>query len=395
MRKHLLSVLTALALFLTLFPAPDAQAALSSGASYALKEARVDGASVSVRLYADSDCALFVATYEESGKMQAVRTQSVVGKSDEQTISFAFDSAIGAGGYALAFLLDPATFAPLCARRDSRAPADDDFPVDQYALIERISIETVSVAGVITATSSVINAFVEIDNTIIGDNDATHQFAYNQGKTFSDGDPRAQLRFTNGTRRTVTLDDSKNYRTDVAGDAAANATITGTASHYTASADISLLTNHSGKGDGNWIAFPFTAGHIVRYSVSDGVYSLYSVIANEVRVTTGAFGIINGAIGSGDATNPLDVTYFSGATQRKIIADSETRFAIQDGDSWKTYVGAENVPDVVSSNGVTYTANAYIYHRDGIAKLIFVTDGEIHERASSLSDAGNELPILS
>ena len=249
---------------------------------------------------------------------------------------------------------------------------EDEFAVDQYVLIERISLETTSNTGVKTTTASVLGGSVEVDNTLTGVNDAGHQYAFQQSKAplgNSTWDARARLRYSNGSVRTVTLDDSKNYRTDTAGDAAANATYTAGTPANTSTANRNNLTNGTGDGNGNWIAEPFTAGHIVRVSSNNGSYKLHTV-NNTHYAYAPNFTIENKLIKSAGAA----IAKAGGGT---IVADSETHFVVDDLDqnTYKSYVGIKNVPDVQKGLYSTGTV-AYIYHNDGVAKLIFVTSAQ-------------------
>ena len=283
MRKHLLSIMAALALCLTLFPAPEADAALLSDGNYVIISVSVGG---EVHLQASSDCTLFVALYSKSGKMREVRTQDVRGcpyyrVGEKDSYSVAFDNAIALEDYAQAFLLDSATFAPLCRSRAS--DPYDDFPAEQHAIIESVSFDV----------------------------------------------PRASLRFADGNIQTVALGDS---------------------------------------GD-DFTEDNFSVRDIVRYSVENGVYKLYA-IANDVNrfYACDNFAIQNGEMLHQTGSDIYsELIYNSNMYLNSVFADSETRFVVQNGDMWKTYIGIENVPDVGS-----YAANAYIYHRAGRAKLVFV-----------------------
>ena len=270
---------------------------------------------------------------------------------------------------------------------------EDEFSVEDYVLVERISLETtssVASGSVKTTTASVLGGGVEIDSgvgTLGAVNDATHQYAYKQSKAplgNSTWDARARLRYSTGAVRTLTLDDSKNYRTDLTGDIQADASITGTG--VTADADRSLLQNVGGDGDGNWIAQPFTAGHIVRLSSNSNGYRLHS-INNSRFVAVSDFRIEKNQIGTG-RTAFGDITH----NGQVIRADSETHFVIDDTvqNSYKSYVGNKNVPDVaiVSTADSSRNAVAYIYHSGTTAKLVFVTS------AGSVTNSSNDIVFL-
>ncbi len=267
---------------------------------------------------------------------------------------------------------------------------EDEFSVEDYVLIERISIETTSSAAsgsVKTTTASVLGGGVELDSSVgtLGtENDATHQYAYKQSKAplgNSTWDARARLRYPSGAVRTLTLDDSKNYRTDATGDIQAGATIAGTG--VTATADSSKLQDVSGDGDGNWIAEPFTAGHIVRLSSNSNGYRLHSINSSRF-IAVSDFRIEKNQIGAGR-------TAFGNITHngQVVRADSETHFVIDDTvqNSYKSYVGNKNVPDVaiVSTTDSSRNAVAYIYHSGTTAKLIFVTSaGDVTNSSSDI-----------
>ena len=277
---------------------------------------------------------------------------------------------------------------------------EDEFAVDQYVLIERISIETTSATDHKTITASVIASMETATDLKESDNynSTAMQTIYQQSKTAlgtGTWDARARLRFSNGTVRTVTLDDSKNYRTD-SGDDRANYRYAynsdGTVAYSTdANGNITTrLSSGSGDGKGNWIAEKFTAGHIVRCSSNNGVYKLHAVPDLQSFVAYN-FGLNDRMLGTkryvSSTSNPervaynlntgLQTQYVRGSTtQREVVADSDTHFAIDDvvNGSWKSYTGIKNAPDVSKT---AYNTAAYIYHRNGVAKLIFVTNATV------------------
>ncbi|MBR3569778.1 MAG: BspA family leucine-rich repeat surface protein [Oscillibacter sp.] len=113
-----------LALFLTLS---------ASAADYAVHGVTISGAAVTVSATAESNCALWVAVYDESGKMIAARSESVGGASDAQTVAISFDN-ISENAYAKAFLLDSGNFSPLTACGDTRKPSNEP-ESDVYAIL--------------------------------------------------------------------------------------------------------------------------------------------------------------------------------------------------------------------------------------------------------------------
>ena len=335
---------------------------------------------------------------------------------------------------------------------------EDEFSVDDYVLIERITIET-TVNNTTTKTASVLGN-AEANTGYTGANSANLQKSYNQSKDpvgNSSWDAQAQIRYSTGTRRTVTLDDSKNYRTSAASDTAlrnqtsayyaslatqdgayswnaitgvydyvpnyqpvgsdeTNATnlawfdadgkvqygsaATATANGWTVRATVAdvgpfleLSGTTNGDGDGNWVAEPFTAGHIVRLSSNSDGYRLHSIQDSRFEKVDN-FVIINGKIGINGVTANDPVS--DSQTGRKITVDSETHFVVEDvaQGTYKSYYGSKNAPDVnyrVNPNGSAatdmfgnryYDATAYIYHNNGAAKLVFVTNSN-HVTSSS------------
>ena len=266
---------------------------------------------------------------------------------------------------------------------------EDEFSVDDYVLIERITIET-TVNNVTTKTASVLG-LAETNPGYTGPNAEKLQKAYNQSKDAvgnSSWDAQAQLRYSNGTRRTVTLDDSKNYRTSVASDNANVTTVTPLTTDsqgfpVDANNDRVSVTGTTGD-DGNWIAEPFTAGHIARISSNNNGYRLHSINAarfykvNNFSLTKNQIHESGGAVTDGTTT---------------ITADSETHFAVDDlgQGSYKPYVGVKNAPTVnLVTSGVHAGDNAvaYIYHTGGSAKMVFVTN------AWDVSNSSNDIVFL-
>ena len=373
MKKHILGALMALTLLLTLFPATLAAA---SGDAPTIGDVNfLDAHSVELFATSSGDCTLYVGLYDEYGKMMEVRTQKVTGKADEQRFSVTFDAdADTESDYAKAVLLASDTLAPLCK------PADTRFHPDEYALIERITIETTA-DNVTTKTGSMLG-MAGTNFEFTGANSGNWQLAYNQSKDpvgTSLTEAQAILRFSDGTRRTVTLDDSRNYRTSAQSDAAYIAqAVSYDAEGYPLDASgvriYPVGDNSSGMGDGNWIAEGFTAGRIVRYSASrnkDGynIYTLQSV--NAARLYTAwNFTLKNKRmLQDNHVLNNGFVT---------IYADSGTRFVVEDlnAETYKAYDGVKNAPEILTpaASSPHFAANpvAYIYHVGGAAKLVFV-----------------------
>ena len=282
---------------------------------------------------------------------------------------------------------------------------EDEFAVDDYVLVERITIET-TVDGVTTKTASVLGTAEAGEYNY--KNDEAWQIAYNQSKApvgTSSWDAQAQLRYPNGTRRTVTLDDSKNYRTSAASDNLYYDAATyndddgdgqvsdGDSINTIYARDgITDITNQrgaiagnndNGNGDGNWIASPFTAGKIVRVSSNSSGYRLHSI--NSDRYTkVDQFVLRSNQIWEWDGADTVNIK----ANGQTIRADSETHFVVDDVDqgSYKSYVGVKNAPDVSDKAGVYPTA--YIYYNDGTAKLVYITN------AQQVSSSSNDIVFL-
>jgi hypothetical protein len=150
--------------------------------------------------------------------------------------------------------------------------------------------------------------------------------------------------------------------------------------------------NGANTGKGNWIAEPFTAGHIVRLSNTSSGYKLHALNNSQV-LTVDKFFIRSKGIRTGgsraDAYN--NIVFTLNGQRRTLDADSETHFAIDDtaNGTYRTYVGIRNAPDVDAyTNNADRDAVAYIYHRDGVAKLVFVT------RTATVSSSSNDIIFL-
>ena len=277
---------------------------------------------------------------------------------------------------------------------------EDEFSVDDYVLIERITIET-TVNNTTTKTASVLG-LAETSADYTGPNSQPLQKAYNQSKDAvgnSSWDAQAQVRYPSGTRRTITLDDSKNYRTSVASDNNTFAYVTGLATDangYPVDANNNRVRVNGTTGDdGNWIAEPFTAGHIVRVSSNSNGYRLHSINNNRFYVARD-FSLSGNRL----RNNGVGINVTEGA----LNADSETHFVVEDmaQGSYKSYTGVKNTPTVATPAQYVRDANnnqvanphygdvpvAYIYHTGGTAKLVFVTN------AWDVSNSTNDIVFL-
>ena len=103
-----------------------------SAADYAIHSVTIRGNAVQVNVTAQSDCALWGAVYEESGKMTAANSANVSGAADAQTVTLSFDN-IPADAYAKAVLLEKDTFRPLCVPGDNSPVYTDDVYAILYA----------------------------------------------------------------------------------------------------------------------------------------------------------------------------------------------------------------------------------------------------------------------
>ena len=103
-----------------------------SAADYAIHSVTIRGNAVQVSVTAKSDCALWGAVYEESGKMTAANSANVSGAADTQTVTLSFGD-IPADAYARAVLLDKDTFRPLCVPGDNSPVYTDDVYAILYA----------------------------------------------------------------------------------------------------------------------------------------------------------------------------------------------------------------------------------------------------------------------
>ncbi|MBQ6207039.1 MAG: BspA family leucine-rich repeat surface protein [Oscillospiraceae bacterium] len=114
--------------FFVLFLTALCFALTASAAGDAIHSVTIDGNAVKVSVTAQSDCALWGAVYDESGKMTAARSESVSGAADPQTVTISFDN-ISENAYAKAFLLDSEKFSPLTACGDTRTPDSDVYAI--------------------------------------------------------------------------------------------------------------------------------------------------------------------------------------------------------------------------------------------------------------------------
>ena len=118
--------------FFVLFLTALCFALTASAAGDAIHSVAIDGNAVKVSVTAQSDCALWGAVYDESGKMTAAQSENVSGAADAQTVTLSFGN-IPENACAKAFLLDKETFAPLCAPNDNAPVYNDNVYAILYA----------------------------------------------------------------------------------------------------------------------------------------------------------------------------------------------------------------------------------------------------------------------
>ena len=202
---------------------------------------------------------------------------------------------------------------------------ESEFSDDQYVLVERIYVEDGynPVQHVLSATLSTPTTNVESVSTAA---------------------PRAYLRFTSGSARYVTLNESAAYRSD-------NDTI------------------DSG----------FLPGKIVRYTTtSGGDYKLHTVKAG--YIVYGGQNAEGVAVDKAVSSNTLRGFVYTddNGARRNVQADSNTKFIVNDGGTYKTYTGVRNVPDI---SAVT---NGYAYCKDNLAKVVFFTGGTVEGSSNDI-----------
>ncbi|MBR4544858.1 MAG: S-layer homology domain-containing protein [Oscillibacter sp.] len=229
---------------------------------------------------------------------------------------------------------------------------EDEFAVDQYVLIERITIEN--------------RNGVYVSDRLNGT---------------APSDVQAVVRTTSGARRTYNLDDSKNYRDE--NNERAN-DVTAIARAFRAGRIVRLSSNNNGYrlhalDDKYMFSVPQfmidgknISSSAAGYRAYDNRYSASSDVANDGTITTPIITDSNNKVVAGGET---------------LIVDSETHFTVQDttNDTYKAYTGTKNVPEVKAGDSQTM---AYIYHRGALAKQIFIT------RASDVSSASKDVTFL-
>lgn len=245
---------------------------------------------------------------------------------------------------------------------------EDEFAVDQYVLIERITIETKTAAGAVQKTASTFAK--PLDNSAIGN---------------SSWNVEAVVRYSSGSRRTVSLDDSKNYRVDVTGGG------TTLDPRFYAGRIARISSNSNGyRLHGLDSKYVFKA---VNFALDGKNATALNVETNTRRqVSTPTYTLREDNNGNyvTDASGNYIRDYIAGAQSETLIIDSETNFVIEDttNDTYKSYVGNKNVPEVKADANNNYTATAYVYHRGALAKLIFVT------AANSVSSSSKDVVFL-
>ena len=104
----------------------------ASAAGDAIHSVTIGENAVTVRVTAESDCALWLALYGADGGMMEAQSVNLDGERDEQTMALRFGD-IPTDAYAKAFLLDMESFSPLTPCGDTRNPSDEpgDEPSDK------------------------------------------------------------------------------------------------------------------------------------------------------------------------------------------------------------------------------------------------------------------------
>ena len=121
--------------FFVLFLTALCFALTASAADNVVHRVSIHGNAVYVSLTAQSDCALWGAVYDESGKMIDAKSANVKAREDEQTWYLDFMNTIPENAYAKAFLLDRETFQPLCVAADTLNDMETVYTQDVYAIL--------------------------------------------------------------------------------------------------------------------------------------------------------------------------------------------------------------------------------------------------------------------
>ena len=140
------------------------------------------------------------------------------------------------------------------------------------------------------------------------------------------------------------------------------------------------IANESGASDLIKVQTRF-AQKVVSYSVDDdGTYSL-TVQKNNGTVAS----LVAYSAGHEDAVKNGSARVLTNGSD--IYADKNTVFLINDksdnDDDFSAYVGYKNVPSVDVTGGVSGSSLAY-YSRDGVAKFVVITDGDVQGSASDV-----------
>jgi len=214
---------------------------------------------------------------------------------------------------------------------------EDEFSVSAYALVQRISCDVDS--------PNVLSQGL-LDNGTPDVVQYSGDKSTNLGSVW-DGN-RARLLFADGSVRTVYLDKSYTEKVTV-----------GSADDETTTKGYKLTVN---------------AGDVVRTRVNaNGDYQLvilkedtgtnYWTHVNDLKISSKALSATWGPEGS-------------------VSADSNTTFIVRIGSEWKVYTGIRNAPTVALDAGI---APASLYVKDGLAKIVFVTGGDVKNTSKDVT----------
>lgn len=241
---------------------------------------------------------------------------------------------------------------------------ENDFSVDAYGVIQRISSE---VNDTKTNASNPIYGVSQVRRGAVMENAAggysgsfgsTTQGSSIAGGSIWDGN-RARILFADGTERTVDLD--KSYAAPIKNSTAASifTSIDAVEKDNSAPADVDPLNGQTKiDADGaNW-TLSIKAGEVVKTRVDkNGNYRLYKLdyntTGNHWERAVDSFSISNKSMSNG------------------WTGDSKTVFIVKIGNDWKVYTGIRNAPTVQPGG------TAYAYITGGTARIVFITEGTV------------------
>lgn len=124
--QKMIALIMTVCMVVSMIPAVGA-----AGEKYDLASVSAQGSTASVRLLAEGDCSVFVAQYEESGRMLGVSTAAVTGGDEYQTLSLPLQESETDFDLKV-FLLDSVSRAPLS---DSYVLKNAGTAVDRYSIV--------------------------------------------------------------------------------------------------------------------------------------------------------------------------------------------------------------------------------------------------------------------